>query len=81
MVVHVVWLSQFQKVQNVIFAPYLGKFIHAYLDDVCVYGTRDSHLGQLRAIFERLSKFKGRMSLEKCNFSFEKATLLGHVVF
>jgi len=54
----------FQRVQNIIFKSYLGKFVQVYI----------------RVAFERLQENKASLAPKNCYFGFEKAALLGYII-
>ncbi|CAG4935861.1 unnamed protein product [Colias eurytheme] len=58
-----------------------GKTILGYLDDLLVISEDlESHLADLRAVFERLRVFKLRANREKCVFARDRLKYLGHVI-
>lgn len=63
---------------------YFGHFIRLYLDNFCVYGTRNNHVNQpynqLRLVFEILTIYTYFLSMKKCCFDFEKEALLEQIV-
>ena len=59
----------------------LGKNIEIYIDDMVVKSKMVSeHLGDLRAIFEILRKYKLRLNASKCSFSVGSGKFLGYMV-
>ena len=59
----------------------LGKNIEIYIDDMVVKSKIVSeHLGDLRAIFEILRKYKLRLNASKCSFSEGLGKFLGYMV-
>lgn len=73
--------TTFKRFQLKVFGPYIGKFIHVYLDGFAVYGDRRLHFCSVRAIFERFAHHECFLYPEKCKVSFEQRSLLGQVVF
>ena len=52
-----------------------------YLDDVIVYSrTKEEHLTQLRAVFERFQESGLKLKPSKCNFFCTEINYLGHTV-
>lgn len=73
--------ATFQRVMNRIFAPYLGKFVLVYLDDILVMSrTPEEHVEHLRVVLETLRKHKLYAKLSKCEFGKSELKFLGHVV-
>ena len=63
------------------FESQLGKNIEIYIDDMVVKSKIVSeHLGDLRAIFEILRKYKLRLNASKCSFSEGLGKFLGYMV-
>ena len=59
----------------------LGKNIEIYIDDMVVKSKMVSeHLGDLRAIFEILRKYKLRLNASKCSFGVGSGKFLGYMV-
>nr|PNR30584.1 hypothetical protein PHYPA_026900 [Physcomitrium patens] len=64
--------TTFKRFQLKVFGPYIGKFIHVYLDGFAVYGDRRLHFCSVRAIFERFAHHECFLYPEKCKVSFEQ---------
>ena len=63
------------------FESQLGKNIEIYIDDMVVKSKMVSkHLGDLRAIFEILRKYKLRLNASKCSFGMGSGKFLGYMV-
>ena len=59
----------------------MGKNIEIYIDDMVVKSKMVSkHLGDLRAIFEILRKYKLRLNASKCSFNVGLGKFLGYMV-
>ena len=59
----------------------MGKNIEIYIDDMMVKRKMVSeHLGDLRAIFEILRKYKLRLNASKCSFGVGSDKFLGYMV-
>lgn len=59
--------STFQAIMNVIFQPYLHKFVLVFFDDILVYSLDwQSHLVHVRQVFELLRQNRFFMKLKKC---------------
>ncbi|KAL0461879.1 UNVERIFIED_CONTAM: Retrovirus-related Pol polyprotein from transposon.6 [Sesamum latifolium] len=73
--------STFQSLMNVVFAPYLRKFILVFFDDVLVYSKNwHKHLEQLKITLELLKKNQLFAKKSKCDFGKEKVEYLGHII-
>lgn len=73
--------ATFQRVMNKIFAPFLGKFVLVYLDDILVYSrTHEEHLTHLRQVLSLLAKHRLYAKLSKCDFGRPSLKFLGHIV-
>jgi hypothetical protein len=54
---------------NDILCDFLHKFVHAYLDDVCIYNrTLEEHMEDLRLVVERFKQEGLKLRLKKCFF-------------
>ena len=63
------------------FESQLGKNIEIYIDDMVVKSKMVSeHLGDLRAIFQILRKYKLRLNASKCSFGVGSSKFLGYMV-
>ena len=61
--------SIYQRMMTRMFESQLGKNIEIYIDDMVVKSKMVlEHLGDLRAIFEILRKYKLRLNASKCSF-------------
>ena len=57
----------------------LEGFVFAYLDDFLIFSeTFEEHVKHLRALLERLVKFKLHLSTEKCKYARRSVIFLGH---
>ena len=73
--------STYQRMMTRMFESQLGKNIEIYIDDMVVKSKMVSeHLGDLRAIFEILRKYKLRLNASKCSFGMGSGKLLGYMV-
>ena len=70
--------STSQRMMTRMFELQLGKNIEIYIDDMVVKSKMVSeHLGDLRAIFEILKKYKLRLNASKCSFGVGSGKFLG----
>ena len=52
---------------NRTFIDYIGKFVHAYMDDIFVFSNSiDEHQNHLKLMFEKLCENSPYLHLEKC---------------
>jgi hypothetical protein len=73
--------ATFQRAMNHIFAPFLGKFVLVYLDDILVFSkTAEDHLVHLDAVLAQMDKYKLYTKLPKCTFNATEVKFLGHIV-
>ena len=73
--------STYQRMITRMFKLQLGKNIEIYIDDIVVKSKMISeHVGDLRAIFEILRKYKLRLNASKCSFSVGSGKFLGYMV-
>ena len=69
-----------QAVMNRIFAPFLGKFVVVYVDDILIYSrTPHEHIGHLRQVLAALRENDLYAKLSKCDFFKSEVLFLGHV--
>ena len=73
--------STYQRMMTRMFESQLGKNIEIYIDDMVVKSKIVlEHVGDLRAIFEILRKYKLRLNASKCSFSVGSSKFLGYMV-
>ena len=73
--------STYQRMMIRMFQSQLGKNIEIYIDDMVVKSKMVSeHLGELRAIFEILKKYKLHLNASKCSFGVGSGKFLGFMV-
>ena len=73
--------STYQRMMTRMFESQLGKNIEIYIDDRVVKSKMVSeHMGDLRAIFEILRKYKLRLNTSKCLFGVGLGKFLGYMV-
>ena len=71
----------YQRMMTRMFESQLGKNIEIYIDDMMVKSKMVSeHLGDLRAIFEILRKYKLHLNASKCSFDMGSSKFLGYMV-
>jgi hypothetical protein len=73
--------SSFQATMNLIFEPFLRKFVIVFFDDILVYSkTLEDHLKHLETVFECLLTNQFFLKQSKCSFATNTIHYLGHVV-
>jgi len=50
------------------------------LDDFCIYGKKENHLGKIEKAFERMQEERASLNQVKCIFGCSKGVILGYVV-
>ncbi len=73
--------SSFVRVMNNLLAPFLGKFVVCYIDDILIYSkTPEEHLKHLELVFKALEKHHLYCNIEKCKFNQPETKFLGFIV-
>jgi hypothetical protein len=73
--------STFQATMNLIFAPYLRRFVIVFFDDILVYSpTLDAHLQHLELVFQCLVEHEFCLKQSKCSIAQTSLEYLGHIV-
>ncbi|GJP62876.1 hypothetical protein CLOP_g19948, partial [Closterium sp. NIES-67] len=73
--------STFQLTMNGVFCDLLDKCVIIYLDDNLIYSTtREQHLKDLEAVFQRLQQHRLITKGSKCEFLKQELEFLGHVI-
>lgn len=73
--------STFMRLMTHVLAPFLGKSVVVYFDDILVYSeTLQDHLEHLRSVFQTLREQKLFANLQKCHFITDNLVFLGYVV-
>ncbi|GJP56485.1 hypothetical protein CLOM_g15552 [Closterium sp. NIES-68] len=73
--------STFQLTMNGVFRDLLDKCVIIYLDDILIYSkTREQHLKDLEAVFQRLQQNRLITKGSKCEFLKQELEFLGHVI-
>ena len=73
--------SIFQAIMNVIFRPYLRKFILFFFDDILIYSpTWSFHFKHVRQAFEILKQQHFFVKGSKCNFDQQELEYFRHIV-
>ena len=73
--------ATFQTVMNDLFAPYLGRFVDIYLDDVMVYSDNlEDHVRYVKLVIDILRREKFYLTERKLNFLCKEVKILGRIV-
>lgn len=73
--------ATFQKLIDRFRSGLPNALVLAYLDDIFILSeTFDTHLDDLKCVFERLRLFKLRANRDKCTFASARVKYLGHIV-
>ncbi len=74
--------ATYQAVINEALRDLLDITAIAYVDDILVFtnGTRDQHVNDVHAVFERLEKARCYIALEKCEFFKKEIAFLGFII-
>ncbi|GJP35642.1 hypothetical protein CLOM_g20160, partial [Closterium sp. NIES-68] len=73
--------STFQLTMNGVFHDLLDKCVIIYLDDILIYSkTREQHLKDLEAVFQRLQQHRLITKGSKCEFLKQELEFMGHVI-
>ncbi|XP_078150323.1 uncharacterized protein LOC144545634 [Carex rostrata] len=73
--------ATFQTLMNLIFKPYLRKFILVFFDDILVYSRDlDSHAKHLKLALETLKHNQMFVKMSKCEFGVNQLEYLGHII-
>ena len=72
--------STYQRMMTKMFEPQLGKSIEIYINDMVVKSKVVSeHVGDLRVIFDILTKHKLHLNASKCSFGVGFGKFLGYM--
>ena len=71
----------FMDLMNMVFNPYLDKFVIVFLDDTLVYSSSlEEHAEHLRTVLQILRERQLYAKFSKCQFWLDKVAFLGHVI-
>ena len=71
----------FMDLMNMVFNPYLDKFVIVFIDDTLVYsGSLEEYAEHLRTVFQILRERQLYAKFSKCQFWLDKVAFLGHVI-
>jgi hypothetical protein len=73
--------ADFQRFINDVLAPFLDRFVTAYLDDILIYSdTLEEHRVHVRQVLEKLSAAGLHLKPEKCEFHRREVKYLGLII-
>lgn len=73
--------STFQRLMTHVFREFIGRFVHAYLDDVFVFSESvEEHEEHLRLVFDRLRSAQLYLKASKCDLYSPRMDCLGHII-
>ena len=71
----------FTDLMNMVFSPYLDKFVIIFIDDILVYlGSPEEHAEHLWTVLQILRERQLYAKFSKCQFWLDKVAFLGHVI-
>ncbi|WRX14200.1 Reverse transcriptase domain - like 10 [Theobroma cacao] len=74
-------LAVFMDLMNMVFHPYLDKFVIVFIDDILVYSKNDDeHAVHLRIVLQTLCERQLYAKFSKCEFWLKEVVFLGHEV-
>lgn len=73
--------STFQRFITHLFRDFIGKFVHAYLDDIFIFSDSIAeHQEHIQSVVNRLREEKMVLNPKKCDFFSKKMDCLGHII-
>jgi len=71
----------FMDYMNMIFRPFLGKFVVVFIDDILIYSkTHEEHVEHLRTVLGIMREKQLYAKLSKCDFWIKEMQFLGLVI-
>ncbi len=73
--------THFQRLMNLILAPYIGKFAQVYIDDVIIYSKRvQDHPDHVKVVLKAIAFAGLKLKEKKCKFHQKEVLILGFIV-
>lgn len=73
--------STFQRLMDNVLRECIGKQCLVYMDDIIVFSNGlNEHINSLKIVFEKLSRARLRVQVDKCEFLRKEVEFLGHLV-
>jgi hypothetical protein len=73
--------SGFSRMMDIIFRPFLDKFVVLYIDDMFIYSNNMSdHVQHLKQVLDTMRASKLFAKPSKCEFAQQELKFLGHLV-
>ena len=73
--------ATYQALMNYLFAPYIGKWMDVYLDDIVIYSdSAAEHVTHLKTVLDILRREKFLLSKHKMKLFQRELKILGHVI-
>lgn len=74
-------LFTFQSLMNLIFRPFLRKFVLMFFDDILIYSKAwNKHILHLNTILQVLQQNQFYVKESKCKFGYTEVDYLGHII-
>ena len=73
--------AAFMDLMNMVFRPYLDRFVIVFIDDILVYSqSQEEHEEHLQTVLHTLRQKQLYAKFKKCQFWLDKVIFLGHVI-
>lgn len=73
--------AMFLNMMNMVFSPYLDKFVVVFIDDILVYSrSREEYVEHFREVLHTPRENQLYEKLKKCEFWLDRVAFLGHII-
>jgi len=72
--------ATFQRLMTIAFQKYIRKFMEIFLDDFCVFSSKENHAECLEKCFIQCEKYGISINAAKSQFAVPFGKLVGHIV-